>query len=111
MDINPWNNFFPVGDSEEKLPLPNVAEADLRKVSRIQRYLWRFYEDTLSKCVWNKTCGVTMTVGKSDVGIANPLTYYHIDKMSPEVSFNLHTSKIFIKWGYNNLKKMEIHCI
>ena len=52
-----------------------------------------------------------MTFGKSDLGIANPLTHYHMDKKSPEVSFNLHTSKIFIKWGYNNLKKMEIHCI
>ena len=48
-----------------------------------------------------------MTFGKSDLGIANPLTHYHMDKKSPEVSFNLHTSKIFIKWGYNNLKKWK----
>ena len=27
--------------------------------------------------------------------------------MSPEVSFILHTSNIFIKWGYNNGKKMQ----
>ena len=40
-----------------------------------------------------------MTFRKSDLGIANPLTLLHIDKMSPEVSFDLHTSKIFIKWG------------
>ena len=52
-----------------------------------------------------------MTIENSDLGIANPLTHYHIDKMSPEISFNLHTSKIYIKWEYNNLKKMEIHCI
>ena len=51
-----------------------------------------------------------MTIENSDLGIANPLTHYHIDKMSPEVSFNLHTSKIFIN---NSIieKKMQNHCI
>ena len=66
---------------------------------------------SLSKSVWNKTCWVTMTFGKSDIGIANPLTHYHIEKcLLRFLSIFIH-QYIFIKWGYNNfIFMLQVFC-